>query len=185
MLPRRGWHREWNRWNCLPNCSLPGLISAYPRCLYWKVRNARYQILSWMPWQTSWMYPLTGCWVENEKTPSMRVALTPTAMFILCPVFPWKKQEIRKAKQREKVLNSRFSEKAVFGTIPAAFSSTPFFVKKLEKHRISYRNPVLLWLRRQDSNLRPPGYEFKNRRILSLCNIEKHVDTQHFFGFIV
>ena len=103
MLPRRGWHREWNRWNCLPNCSLPGLISAYPRCLYWKVRNARYQILSWMPWQTSWMYPLTGCWVENEKTPSMRVALTPTAMFILCPVFPWKKQEIRKAKQREKV----------------------------------------------------------------------------------
>ena len=27
--------------------------------------------------------------------------------------------------------------------------------------------------------------EFKNRRILSLCNIEKHVDTQHFFGFIV
>ena len=67
VLPRRGWHREWNRRNCLPNCSLPGLISAYPRCLYWKVRNARYQILSWMPWQTSWMYPLTGCWVENEK----------------------------------------------------------------------------------------------------------------------
>ena len=30
----------------LANCSLPGLISAYPRCLYWKVRNARYQILS-------------------------------------------------------------------------------------------------------------------------------------------
>ena len=103
VLPRRGWHREWNRWSCLPNCSLPGSISAYPRCLCWKARNARYQILSWMPWQTSWMYPLTGCWVENEKTPSMRVALTPTAMFILCPVFPWKKQEIRKAKQREKV----------------------------------------------------------------------------------
>ena len=25
---------------------------------------------------------------REEKTPSMRVALTPTAMFILCPVFP-------------------------------------------------------------------------------------------------
>ena len=29
------------------------------------------------------------------------------------------------------------------------------------------------------------NYEFKNRRILSLCNIEKHVDTQRFFVFVV
>ena len=42
---------------------------------------------------------------------------------------------------------------------PTAFLASPFCLKKLEKHRISYRNPVFLWLRRQDSNLRPPGYE--------------------------
>ena len=42
---------------------------------------------------------------------------------------------------------------------PTAFWTAPFCVKKLEKHRTSYRNPVFLWLRRQDSNLRPPGYE--------------------------
>ena len=42
---------------------------------------------------------------------------------------------------------------------PTAFWTTLFFIRKLEKHRISYRNPVFLWLRRQDSNLRPPGYE--------------------------
>ena len=42
---------------------------------------------------------------------------------------------------------------------PTAFLASSFCLKKLEKHRISYRNPVFLWLRRQDSNLRPPGYE--------------------------
>ena len=42
---------------------------------------------------------------------------------------------------------------------PTAISAASFYVKKLEKHRISYQNPAFLWLRRQDSNLRPPGYE--------------------------
>ena len=44
---------------------------------------------------------------------------------------------------------------------PTPFLLAPFCSEKLEKHRISYRNPVFLWLRRQDSNLRPPGYEWR------------------------
>ena len=31
--------------------------------------------------------------------------------------------------------------------------------KKQEKHRISLEIRCFLWLRRQDSNIRPPGYE--------------------------
>ena len=46
---------------------------------------------------------------------------------------------------------------------PTAFWAAPFCLKKLEKHRISYRNPVFLWLRRQDSSLRSPGYEELNK----------------------
>ena len=42
---------------------------------------------------------------------------------------------------------------------PTPFLPTPFCVKKLEKHRISFEIRCYLWLRRQDSNLRPPGYE--------------------------
>ena len=68
---------------------------------------------------------------------------------------------------------------------PTAFSAAPFYVKKLEKHRISYRNPVFLWLRRQDSNLRPPGYEPEKRLFTSFCNVLKVLVLQRFFGFIV
>ena len=68
---------------------------------------------------------------------------------------------------------------------PTAFWITPFFTQKLEKHRISYRNPVFLWLRRQDSNLRPPGYEPEKRLFTSFCNVLKVLVLQRFFGFIV
>ena len=68
---------------------------------------------------------------------------------------------------------------------PTAFSAAPFCVKKLEKHRTSYRNPVFLWLRRQDSNLRPPGYEPEKRLFTSFCNVLKVLVLQRFFGFIV
>ena len=42
---------------------------------------------------------------------------------------------------------------------PASFLQSLFLLKKLEKHRISFEIRCFLWLRRQDSNLRPPGYE--------------------------
>ena len=42
---------------------------------------------------------------------------------------------------------------------PTAFLTSSFRLKKLEKRRISFEIRCFLWLRRQDSNLRPPGYE--------------------------
>ena len=42
---------------------------------------------------------------------------------------------------------------------PTSFLQSSFLLKKLEKHRISFKIRCFLWLRRQDSNLRPPGYE--------------------------
>ena len=65
---------------------------------------------------------------------------------------------------------------------PTAFFTAPFFAKKLEKHRISYRNPVFLWLRRQDSNLRPPGYEPDELRTALLRDIYLHLSVLGYYS---
>ena len=68
---------------------------------------------------------------------------------------------------------------------PTAFWAAPFCVKKLEKHRISYRNPVFLWLRRQDSNLRPPGYESIFFRFALFCTVLKYLVLSNFIAVFI
>ena len=61
--------------------------------------------------------------------------------------------------------------------------------KQLEKERKTkiirwnHAIPADFWLRGKDLNLRPPGYEFKNRRFLSFYKFLQSVGVQWFLRF--
>ena len=109
------------------------------------------------------MYPLTGCWEENKKRRRCELCSHRRRCLFYALFFLEKSKKSGKQNTGKKFKIPGFLKKHILELSPrlspTAFFTAPFFAKKLEKHRISYRNPVFLWLRRQDSNLRPPGYE--------------------------